>query len=205
MYPPIQQHRNQTLGEQVCTCCRFCEGLRYVPGAQVFAQCAAGDGSNSLVQFKSKASHQKVGVALGKVVRYQAAVQNVDKAAVVQGLALTVQLPAMGVAYIGSKRSNGYVVVAGPGSTSGNKVRYRSTKGVAGSFNASSTPPTVTWLDLTLPPRKGMRFSLKVRVNNQGVQRGTPLVFSGRIYQQLPANGLPYCSSASVNQTVRVK
>lgn len=30
-------YRNITLGQQVCTCCRTCQGLRYVPGAQVFA------------------------------------------------------------------------------------------------------------------------------------------------------------------------
>lgn len=179
------------------------QGWRYVPGAQIFAQCTAGDGTNSVVSFTSKIKHQRSGVAPGKAVVYKALVKNVDKAALVQGLALTVQLPAAGVVYTSSKASHGYRVTGAV--AVGKKVRYRMAKAPTVMFNYTATPQTVTWHDLVLPPRKGVRFSVKVRVNKAGVYRGMPLVFSGRVYQQLPVNGLPYCSSATANQTVLVK
>jgi hypothetical protein len=188
-------------GEQVCTCCFRCEGWRYVPGAQIYAQCSAGDGSTSLVRFKSWVSHQKIGVAPGKVVHYKAAVKNIDKRAALSGLALTVQLPEVGVAYSSSKSSRAYRI-----SSSGHgKVSYRKVRGRTAVVDTTSMPPTVTWPDLELPPSKGIRFTIKVRVDTQGVYRGMPLVFRGAAYQQLPVNGQPYCSTAYVNQTVLVR
>lgn len=155
------------------------------------------------MSFTSKVSQQKSGVAPGRAVVYKALVKNVDKATLVQGLALTVQLPVTGVVYMSSKASHGYRVKGAV--AAGKKVRYGTTKSPTAMVNYTATPQTVTWHDLVLPPRKGMRFSLKVRVNKAGVYSGMPLVFSGSVYQQLPVNGLPYCSSATANQTVLVK
>ena len=207
LYPPthaqfvINIYYDQAQGKQVCTCCRVCEGWRYVPGAQIFAQCSAGDGSNSVVGFKSRVSHQKRGVAPGKVVHYRATIENLDKTSVVSALAVEVQLPAAtNATYSGSTSSKGYAIVS-----KGGKVRFRTTKGLTPMIvNSTATPPTVTWTDLVLPPRKSMRFSVSVRVNTW-TPKGTPLLFRGRIYQQLPANGLPYCDTTYVNQTVFVK
>ena len=175
-----------------------------MPGAQTFALCTAGNGGDTRVRFKSALSHQKAGVAPGKVLRYQASIKNTDKRVAVQGLALTVQLPAAGVAYLGSKSSHAFAILS-TGEAGAGKASYRRAKSLRAFVNTTVTPATVTWSDLALPPRKGMRFSVHVRVANQGVVRGMPLVFRGALYQQLPANGLPYCSSASVNQTVLVK
>lgn len=175
------------------------QGWRYVPGAQIFAQCAAGDGTNSLVGFKARAKH---GVAPGKIVRYMAKVKNLDKSAAVEGLALTVQLPPAGVTYLSSKSSSAYIIAQGKAG----KVKYANAhRGLPVTVNYTSTPQFVTWHNLALPPRKGMKFALQVRVNSQGVYRGMPLVFTASVYQELPVNGLPYCSSAYTNTTVLVK
>lgn len=199
----INIYYDEALGGQVCTCCRNCKGWRYVPGAQIFAKCAVGDASSTLVRLTSKATHQKRGVAQGKVVRYEATVKNLDKKAALEGLALTVQLPAAGATYRGrAKTSASYRVTSPKGR--GGKIAYRKAKGLAAVLNDPSTPPTVTWRDLVLPPRKAMQFSLAVRVNTQEVYHGMPLTFSASVYQELPVNGLPYCARA-INQTVLVK
>lgn len=179
------------------------QGWRYVPGAQVFAKCTAGNGTNSLVGFKSKIRHKKLGVKPGKTVLYKAMVKNVDKSALVQGLALTVQLPVAGVAFIKCKASHGYQVKSAV-EAGKKKVWHDKARSPMVAINFTATPRTITWNNLVLPPRKGMKFAVKVRVNSTGVYRGMPLVFSGGVYQQLPVNGLPYCSSARANQTALV-
>ena len=180
------------------------QGWRYVPGAQIFAQCTAGDGSNSLVLFKAWVKPRRE-VKRGSLVFYKALVKNIDKSAVVQGLALTVQLPVAGVVYLKSKTSHAYRALPTPAAKKGGAAKYDKAKGLRAVVNYTASPQTVTWHDLVLPPRKGMRFSLAVRVNNLGVYGGMPLTFSGGVYQQLPVNGLPYCGSAYANQTIFVK
>jgi hypothetical protein len=175
-----------------------------VPGAQIFAQCTVGDGSNSLVLFKSSVKPQRR-VKPSNLVFYKALVKNIDKSVGVQGLALKVQLPVAGVVYLKSKTSHAYRVLPTPAVKKGSATKYDKAKGLRAVVNYTTSPQTVTWHDLVLPPRKGMRFSLAVRVNNAGVYRGMPLTFSGGVYQELPVNGLPYCGSAYVNQTVVVK
>lgn len=130
-----------------------------MPGAQVFAQCAVGDGPNSEVQFKSKVSHEKKGAKSDRLVRYEASIKNTDKTVGLQGLAVTVELPTAGVTYVGSKASIGYGVSA----SAGKKTYYKRKARVI--VNGTSTPVTVTWTDLVLPPRKGMRFTVEARIN----------------------------------------
>lgn len=199
----INIYYDQTLSEQVCTCCRLCEGWRYVPGAQIYAACSAGDGSSSLVRFKSSASHQKVGAAPCKWARYSAKVKNIDKAAALSGLALTVQLPEAGATYWKSKSSKSYVLAASSGH--GGAAKYRKSRPLTAVVDTAATPPTVTWTGLVLPPRRTLSFTIKVRVDAQGTYPGMPLVFRGAVYQQLPVNDQPYCSTAYVNQTVYVR
>lgn len=171
-----------------------------MPGAQIFAACTAGDGNSPSVRFKSKIGSRKHSVAPGEALRYKALVRNMDKGAAVEGLALTVQLPTTGVAYLGSKSSSAYVahVVRG-------KAMYRKGNGLAAVVNVTTISPTVTWRGITLPPRKGMRFAIKSRVDPQEVYRGMPLTFSSWVYQELAVNGLPYCSRTFTNKTVVVK
>ena len=202
----INIYVNQTSGQQTCTCCRFCEGWRFVPGAQIFAQCSVGSGTTSQVRFKSKLSHQKRGVARGKLVHYHASVKNLDKSAVLTGLALTVELPPLSNATLSSSKSSKGYAVAGTNFKTG-KAQFRTTKGLTPMIvnSTTATLPTVTWTDLVLPPRKRMTFSISVRVNTLGNPAGTLLVFRGAVFQQLPVNGMPYCPSPSVNQTVSVR
>jgi hypothetical protein len=190
---------DDAFGQQVCTCCSVCEGWRYVLGAQVYAQCSAGDGLNPLVRFKSQVSHQKIGAAPGKFVRYRAKVKNMDKRAALSNLGLTVQLPEAGATYSSSKSSNSYR----NSSTGHGKASFRKGRPLTAVVDTASTPPTVT-TDLVLPARKGMTFIIKVKVDTQGVYKGMPLLFRGAVFQQLPVNGLPYCSTPYVNQTARV-
>jgi hypothetical protein len=177
-------YSDNATSEQVCTCSRSCEGWRYVPGAQLFAACAVTPGADTLVRFKTTVSPRKLDAASGKVVWYQAHLKNVHTSVALQGLALTVQIPVAGVSYRKSKI-------------------YRNDKGPMAVVNTTSRPQTVTWRDITLPPRKGLRFLVKVRTNGmQWAQGRTALVFRGAVSQQLPANGLSYCGSGYVNQTV---
>lgn len=172
-----------------------------MPGAQIFAACTVGDGTNSLVRFKSKLKPRKH-VTPGKAVSYKASVKNTDKTVSVEGLALTVRLPPVGVTYLTSKASHGYQIMGGAGRK---KAKYATIRKPTAVVNYTSTPVTVTWHDLVLPPRKSMRLTIKVRVNRGEVSRGMPLTFSSNVYQQLFVNGLSYCSSAYTNFTVIVK
>jgi hypothetical protein len=165
--------------------------------------CAAGDGTNSLVSYKPKASHQKAGVKPGTSFIYTATVKNTNKAIAVSGLAVEVQLPVTGVTYLASKTTKAYIISPKQGPKG--KTRYSTIKGLTAVYNARSVPPTVTWSGLALPPRKWVLFIVHVRVDALGVYRGMPLTFSGRVYQELSVNGLPYCSSTFKNTTVRVR
>lgn len=190
------------LGKQLCTCSRSCQDSRYVPGAQAFAVCLAGSNSNAPVQSKAKANHHKRDVAVGKRIRYMAKVKNINYKQAVEGLAVAMRLPAAGVVYWRSKTSKAYALIPSHiGGKGSNKTVYHTTKRLAAGVNTTSTPPTVTWYDVTLPPRKDMRFLLEVRVRTTGVL----LVFGGGVYQQLPVDGQPYCFSAFANQTVLAK
>ena len=169
-----------------------------MPGAQIFATCTAGDGANSLLSFKPKVSPNKIGVKSGKLVSYTAHVKNIDKKIAVAGLALTIELPA-GVTVVQIKTSGNFAMESKQG-----KIRYRGHVPVKGLLNMTMTPATVTWDDLLFPPRKDIKFGLRIRVNSD-VQGPSQLTFIASLYQQLPVNGLPYCASTSVNQTVEVK
>ena len=196
----INIYSNETSGEQICTCCLACTTWRDVPGAQVFAACAAGDEGNSLVQFQAKLSRAKKGVKPGKLVRYAAQVKNMGKVVVVGGLALTVQLPA-GVSLLKSKTTGNFVAVARKRRDT--KARYRSDAPLHAVLNTTTVPASITWQDLFLPPRKLITFLFMARVA-PNVDPSTRLTFRTLLYQRLPANGLPYCASSSVNQSVVV-
>jgi hypothetical protein len=150
------------------------------------------------VRFKSKASPRKLDTAgPGKAARYKATIKNVDKRVAVQGLTVTVQLPATGASYTRSQSSRAYIL------KSPAHQRYRMGKeGLTAVVNYTSSPQTVTWHGIVLPPRKSMHFSIKVRTDQAGIHPGMALVFRGSVSQELPVNGLPYCSSRYVNETV---
>jgi len=133
----------------------------------------------------------------GKLLRYRAKLRNADKDDGLADLAFGLQLPA-GAAYHQSWSSANYVVKPG---RIGKKPRYVKTSKVVASFNA--TAGILTWAGLTIPPRKTIMLSAKIRINSDA-SRGESLVFGGWAYQQLPVNGLSYCESAYINQTVRV-
>lgn len=175
-----------------------------MPGAQIFASCTAGNGAraDSLLSFKSKVSHNKIGVKSGKLVSYAAHVINTDKKIAVAGLTMTIELPA-GVTVVQSKASGSFAMKSMQGN-SATAARYRRHVPMEGLLNMTTTPATVTWDDLLFPPRKGIKFGLKVRVDSD-VQAPSQLTFRASLYQRLPVNGLPYCKSTSVSQTVVVK
>jgi hypothetical protein len=102
------------------------------------------------------------------------------------------------VAYRKSKTSKAYALIASHTGVNGNKTVYHMRTRLTAAVNATSTPPTVTWYGVTLPPRKGMSVMLEVRVQTTGA----PLVFGGGVYQQLDVDGQPYCYRAFPNQTV---
>lgn len=58
---------------------------------------------------------------------------------------------------------------------------------------------------LTHLPHASLIHHIHPNHRPQGVSPRQPLTFRGGVYQQLPANGLPYCSSAFANQTVFVQ
>jgi hypothetical protein len=158
----------------------------------------AGDGTNSLLRFKSKVSHHKIGVKPGKLVRYKAHVKNIDKTIAAAGLALTIELPA-GVTIVKSKTSGNFAMEIKQG-----KTRYRSHVPFEGLLKMTTTPVTATWYDLLFPPRKSVKFELKIRVDPD-VQALSRLTFSASLYQRLPVNRLPYCANTRVNQSFIVK
>lgn len=61
----------------------------------------------------------------------------------------------------------------------------------------------ITWSALSFPSKKAIIFKIAVRVDSN-VRVNTKLVFSGVVFQQLPANGLPYCASSYKNETIIV-
>ncbi len=181
------------------------------PGAQVFATCAAGDGSNSNLAFTSKVSNAKRGVAPGKVVKYVGRVRNIANATLPEVVDFQVRLPA-GVTYWRSKaiprfRYRRPEVVVIPEITRRDLRHHRAKRsfleGPALKPVVNSTTRTVTWTDLTFPARRRYNFVLWVRVADN-LAPGTKLIFSASIYQSLPATGQPYCNTKSYNQTVTV-
>jgi hypothetical protein len=192
----INIYFDQSLGEQVCTCCRQCEGLRYVPGAVIFAKCAVGSGSDTLLSINTKVHPRKA--KPNRIVRYGARLRNMDKVSALGSIAFSLRLPAS-VTFMKSRASSNYVVKGSPGAS---KTRYGTAK-LEATVDTTPGEAVITWSNLTFPPRKSIKVTATVRVNGNA-QPGASLVFSGWAYQQLPADGLPYCNSAYTNQTVSV-
>ncbi len=178
---------------QVCTCCRNCEGVRYVPGAAIFARCTVGDGGNALLSVKTALAPKKA--KPGKLLRYRVTLRNLAKKDAITSIAFKMQMPQGFTSFEALPASN-YV----PKTVHGDKVRYTKAK-LHPSVNA--TDNSVTWSGLNFPARKAIKLAVKARVP-AGLSLGDYLVFSGYAYQVLPANGLPYCESAYSNQTVRI-
>jgi len=132
-----------------------------------------------------------------KLLRYRAKLRNTDKDEGLANIAFSLQLPS-GASYQQSWSSANYVMKPG---VVGKKPRYRKTSKVAASVN--ETASTLTWSGLTIPPRKTIKLSAKIRIDSDAPV-GASLVFGGWAYQQLPANGLAYCQSDYTNQTTRV-
>lgn len=180
---------------QVCTCCRVCEGWRYVPGAQIFARCTVGSGGNAFLAIKTGLQPRKA--KRGKRLRYRATLRNTDKDNGFGNIAFSLALPG-DVTYQKSRSSINYVYLDGEGK----KARYKKAK-LYPVANATGSETTLTWSGLTFPPRRSININVQVRVKSDA-QLGGSLTFSGWAYQQLPVNGLPYCESAYMNQTVSV-
>lgn len=182
--------------EHVCSCCRSGQALPYVAGAQLYAACAVSPGADSLVRFKSSISPRKLGAASGRVIKYRAQIKNAHASVALRDLTLTVELPGAGVTYRRSKMYN---------TNNGKTYTNGGWGGLAPAVvvNATATPPTVTWRGIVLPPGRKLRFLVKVRTDGTQWQQGRrALVLRGAVSQQLPANGLPYCSSGFGDQTV---
>lgn len=160
-----------------------------------------GIGTNALVDFKAKLSPK---VTPDKTLKYNAMLKSVDKKDGLQGLSLSVRLPAIGVTYIGSASSKAYKITTEYAGLKGNKIHYQTVKGQPGAADKSLVPAIVTWDGLDMPPRKSRRFVIGVRVDEQGTDHGMPLTFHSTVYQQLPVNGLQYCR-VSYNETVVVR
>ncbi len=149
--------------------------------------------------FRSKLSPAKHGVAPGKVVKYVATIRNKAKLALPQVLDFQVLLP-VGVTYWRSKNM--------PRSRYPGATGRRHLKASAGFFKkgpalqpvVDSVTHTVTWQDLTFPPRRGYKFVLQVRVA-EDLASGTRLTFSASVYPSLSGTGQ---STKSYNQTVSV-
>jgi uncharacterized repeat protein (TIGR01451 family) len=152
------------LGEEVCTCCRNCEGVRYVPAAVLYARCAAGSGGNALLSVKTAVAPRKA--RPGKVLRYRAKLRNTDKNGGLADIAFGLQLPA-GVSYQQSSSSANYVMR--PGGV-GKKLRYGKNGKVMASFNA--TAGILTWSGYNIPPRKSILLSAKVRPHQRRCTAG---------------------------------
>jgi len=181
-------------------------------GAQIFAGCTGGDGSNSNLNFFLRISKQKRGVYAGKKLIYGARLRNTANVSLPTPLEFSVTLPD-GVALLNSKSAPEYRyrlpsstlsrgnhkgkahdkrLLSDQGSVGKGKI-FNTTTPLEATFN--STLRTLTWHDLTFPPRKGYAFTFKVRVFDD-VPAGTDLVFSASFYAELPATGQPYCSRA---------
>lgn len=185
----------------------------YSSGAQIFARCTAGDGSNSNLNFTSKISKQKLGVRAGKTLTYGAKLRNTANESLPSAVEFSVVLPN-GVKLLKTKSkpkyryelpvttpSQGKKLSLSPQGLLGKNLRLNVTSRLEPKFN--STSRTLTWHDLSFPARKGYAFYFKVRVLDN-VPVGTDLVFSASLFEELPANGEPYCSSKSYNETVTV-
>lgn len=164
--------------QQVCTCCTRCEGLRYVPGAQVFATCA---GPASGLTVAAKAWPGKKGVRRGGKVVYALRLRNTPA---LQGLGVRVVLPP-GVTVVGT-----HVRSAIKGGPAGGKV-----------------PPVVTgsvvdWPSVPTHVKQRRVFVVVARVSPQAAV-GSQLVFSGYAYQSTPV-GTTFCDAFAPNVTMVV-
>lgn len=190
----INIYYNETVASDVCTCCRICEGWLYVPGAQIFAACTVGDGTNSDMRFKTSIAPKAT--QAGKFVTFRATATNVAKKKVmVSDLTLAVELPS-GLSYSSSKGSDNYVV------KDANKGTYGKSRPVQPVFNA--TTGILAWTGLNFPPHKSIRVRARLQVNSN-VPAKSQLVLQASLYQTLSVNGLPFCSSSPRNHIVTVK
>lgn len=171
----INIYYDEALGEQVCTCCRSCEGWRYVPGAQLFAVCA---GPAAGLRLAAGAERR---VRRGNKARYMLRITNTPA---YEGMGIRVVLPP-DVYYVRSK------VKPSLGFTK--RPRWASPT-VNGSILEFPVVP--------MPAGFKRKFKVKVRVRPQAPV-GVPLVFSAYAYQTLPS-GQPFCDTYANNVTTRV-
>ena len=182
-------------GQQVCTCCRFCEGTRLVPSAQTFAACG---GVATGLSLTAKASHGKIGVRRGGKIKYTLRLTN--SPAFEGGVGLRVILPPY-VTYGTSKTkprvySNTSASAAGEGKSLLQKPRKSDA-------SATANDTFVDWPSVPMPARQRRKFKVYVRVK-KSAPVGTSLVFTSYVYQSTPT-GIKFCDTYAEDVTVLVK
>lgn len=159
----------------MCTCCRNCEGWRYVPGAQLFAVCA---GPATGLRLAAKAERR---VRRGNKARYMLRIKN---GPAFEGMGVRVVLPP-NVHFAGGKAKL---------SLDFTKHSRRAKPVINGSI--------VDFPSVPMPAGFKRTFKIKVRVSPQA-PLDVPLVFSAYTYQTLP-EGQPFCNTYANNATIRV-
>lgn len=181
---------------QVCTCCRQCAGIRYVPSGQVFATCSSNDGRVTL----SATSSHKRGVQRGKQLKYAVAVDN-HVADTFEGLGMQIVLPP-GVTYKASKVLPRIK----------DSPRWGANKGVGQSrlckpfVNATGGDDGTTvlrWPYVPIPGNSRRKFVVGMKVDKDGPPV-TSLVFQSNLYQSGNV-AFPFCENYANNVTVAIK
>jgi len=182
-------------GQQVCTCCRSCDGTRYVPSAQTFAACGGVAMNLSLT---AKASRAKVGARRGGKITYTVRLKN--RQAFEIGVGMRIVLPPH-MTYVRSKSkppvySNVSLSAAGMG-------RLLLQQGQKWGASAAANDTLVDWPVVPMPAKKRRRFIVYMRVK-ESAPVGTSLVFTSYVYQSTPT-GITFCDTYAEDLTVLVK
>lgn len=182
-------------GKQVCTCCRFCEGTRFVPSAQTFAACGGVAADLSLM---AKASHGKIDVRRGGKIKYTLRLTNSQ--AFEGGVGLRVVLPPYVTCGKSSTKPRVYSNASAAAGGEGNLLLQKPRKTGA---SAAANDTLVDWPSVPMPAGQRRKFSVYVRVR-KSAPVGTSLVFTSYVYQSTPT-GVTFCDAYAEDVTVLVK
>lgn len=163
---------------------RKCQGIRYVPDAQIYAVCLG-----RAMSMQTKLSPSKA-VATGGSVTYAIRLVNPSTTALYTDFGLRVLLPPQ-VGYVQSA-----VMPA-----------LRDT--VKGGHKTNVVPDlsgnAVTWPKVHLTPKGTRTFKIKARVA-AAAPSGTSLTFAAYIFQtSVATGGTPFCDAFAPNRTVRFR
>lgn len=182
------QSRTHTTHHQVCSCCKVCEGTRYVPGAVVFASCRPLE-PVPVYKRDVKKKHAELG---GKK-RVVFAIENPSDG-MATGVGIQVQLPE-GVDFVRAKDERVPKEVA---------MEVNGQRKVPDVYNA--TARTVVWWPLPFDSWQSYIFRMKIYVDKEKAGNYSLTISSFQQTQALNVNetSFPYCQNPVTNISMTI-